>query len=125
MDEGVAPLTLTALGGALLLDFLQPLFGALDGLTDHAAIQLDLRLAGATAHADAAALALQVRPAPHQSGGEVLQPGQLDLQLALVAAGTLGEDFQNQQRAVIDRHPQVALQIALLGRAERLVEQHL
>ena len=68
-------------------------------------------------------LPLQVRPAAHQPGAEVLQPRQLDLQLALVAAGALREDLQDQQRAVVDRQLHVALEVALLRRAERLVEQ--
>ncbi len=121
----IAPLTLTALRGALALDFFQPLLGALDGVTDHAAVELDLGFAGATAHANTTALALQVRPAPHQAGGEVLQPRQFHLQLAFVAAGALGENFKNQQDAVVDRHAHVALQVALLGRAQGLVEQDL
>ncbi len=42
-----------------------------------------------------------------------------------MAARALGKDLQDQQGTVIDRHLQMALQIALLGRAERLVEQNL
>jgi hypothetical protein len=114
--EGVAALALAALGGALALDLYQPLAGALDRVLDHPAVQFDLLFAGAAAHADAAGLALQVRPAPHQAGAQVLQPGQLDLQLALVAAGALGEDLQDQQGAVVDRQAHVPLQVALLRR---------
>ena len=66
-----------------------------------------------------------MRPAAHQSGAQVLHAGQLDLQFAFMAAGPLGKDFKDQQRAVIDRHAQMALQIALLCGAERLVEQNL
>ena len=40
-----------ALGLALLLDFGQALFGALDGFANHAFVQLNLLFAGAAAHA--------------------------------------------------------------------------
>ena len=53
------------------------------------------------------------------------EPGQLHLELALMAARPLGKNFEDQQRPVIDRQLQMALKIALLGGAERLVEQHL
>ena len=123
--ERALALALAALRLALALDLGEALLGALDRFADHAAVQFDLRLAGAAAAADAALLALQVAPAAHQARAEVLQARQFDLQLALVAAGALGEDFKNQQRAVVDRQADGALQIALLHRAEGLVEQHL
>ncbi len=66
--EGVAAFALAALGGTLFLDLLQPLLGALDGLSDHAPVQLDLGFAWTTAHANAATLPLQVRPTAHQPG---------------------------------------------------------
>jgi hypothetical protein len=94
-------------------------------VADHAAVEFDLLFARAAAHAGAAGLAFQVRPAPHQPRAEVLQAGQLDLQLAFVAARALREDLQDQQGAVVDRQAEVALEVALLRRAERLVEQHL
>ena len=121
----LAPLALAALRLALALDFGQALLGALDGLANHAAVQLNLRFAGAAARAYAALLALQVAPAAHQARGQVLQAGQLHLQLALVAAGALREDVQNDQRAVIDGQPDGLFQIALLHGRERLIEQHL
>ena len=101
--EGVAPLALAPLGAALALHLGEPLARAPDGVADHAAVEFDLRLARAAARADAAALALQVGPAPHQARAEVLQPRQLDLQLALVAARALGEDLEDQEGAVVHR----------------------
>ena len=41
-----------------------------------------------------------------------------------MTAGALAEDFENQQRSVIDGQLKMALQIALLSRAQRLVKQH-
>ncbi len=121
--EGVAPFALTPLRGTLALDLVQALARALDGLGNHAPVQLDLGFAGATAHADATTLPLQVRPAAHQARLQVLQTRELDLQFALMAARALRENVQDQQRAVIDRHAQVPFQVALLRRAQRLVEQ--
>ena len=68
-------------------------------------------------------LALQVGPAAHQPRAEVLQPRQLDLQLAFVAARALGEDLEDQEGAVVDRQAELALEVALLRRAQRLVEE--
>ena len=107
--EGAAPVALLALGLMLALDLLQLLFGALDGGGDHAPVQLNLRLAGAAARADAAALALQMRPAAYQARAEVLQAREFDLQLAFVATRALGKYFQNQKSAVIDRQLQAPL----------------
>ena len=42
-----------------------------------------------------------------------------------MAAGTLRKDFQNQQRAVVDGQIQMALQVALLRRAQGLVKKNL
>jgi hypothetical protein len=80
--------------------------------------------ARAAARADAAALALQVRPAPHQSRRQVLQLGQFDLKLALVALCTRRKDVQDHRCAVGHRNTQHPLEIALLHRTEGLVEDH-
>ena len=107
---------------ALALDAFELLLDALDALADHAPVELDLRLARAAARADAAALALEVAPAPHQARRQVLQARELDLELAFVAPGALAEDLEDQHRAVGDGDAEVALEVALLRRRERLVE---
>ena len=113
--EGPSPFALAALRVPLLLDLLQPLARALDRVADHPPVQLDLLFTRAAAHARAAGLAFQVGPPAHQPRAHVLQPGELDLQLALVAARALAEDFEDEQRAVVDRQVQVPLQVALLA----------
>ena len=127
-DQG-DPKSLVALAGAALraalaLDLVEPLLHRLDALADHAAIKLDLRFTWTASIADAAALPLEVAPAPHQPGREVLQARQFDLQLAFVALCALAKNLQDQHRAVGHRHTEVPLKIALLRRRQGLIEQH-
>src|SRR5690606_3627157 len=89
---------------------------SLDAHRQHAPVELELGLAGAAAHADAAALALQVRPAAHEPRRQVLEAGQLDLQLPFVALRALREDLEDQLGAVDDRDVPALLQVALLDR---------
>jgi hypothetical protein len=88
------------------------------------AVTLELGLAR-TARPDPAAEALEVLPhAPH-ARQVVLQLSQLDLQLALCTHGVLGEDVENQLRAVDDTRLEHVLERTLLHRAELAVdEQH-
>ena len=120
--QRAALLARAALRLVLLLDLLQARLHRLDALADHAPVELDLRLARAAAQADAAGLALEVRPAPHQARGLVLQPRQLDLQLALMALSARGEDVEDQRGAVGHRHAEVLFEVALLRRRQGLVE---
>jgi hypothetical protein len=71
----------------------------------------------------AAALALEVGPAAHQARGHVLELGQLDLQLAFVRTRALGEDVEDQAGAVDDAALGELLEVALLHRRERVVDQ--
>ena len=47
-------------------------------------------------------LASEVRPATHQTRGEMLQLSQFDLHFALVALGTLREDIEDQAGSIDD-----------------------
>ena len=51
-----------------------------------------------------------------------MQAREFDLELAFMAARARCENFEDERGAVEDFDAQVPLQIALLGRAERLVE---
>ena len=57
-----------------------------------------------------------------QAGTQVLQLGQLDLELALPCLGTSGEDVQNERRPIHHPAPQPLAEVPLLGRAEVEVE---
>ena len=71
-----------AAGAAHLLEFLlQPH----DALADQAAVGLDLRLAGAAQEAEAAALALEMGPGPHQARALIVEMREFDLQRAFPA----------------------------------------
>ncbi len=86
-----------------------------------APVGLELRFAGA-AQPDAALLALEVRPAADEPRQLVLHLRELDLQLALRAARPQREDVEDQARAVDDAAFQRALEVALLGARQRVVE---
>src|SRR5690606_24148085 len=90
-------------------------------LLQQASVRLELGLARPAQADGAAALAFQVGPAADQTGRDVAQLRQFDLQFALGAARALREDVQDQARAVDDPAFQRPLQVALLDRAERVV----
>ena len=100
-------------------DLLQILLQADDAVGDQAAVGLDLRLAGATQEAEAAALPFKVGPGPHQAAALVVQMGEFHLQGAFLGAGALTEDIQDQAGAIDDLAAPGALQIALLHRGQR------
>ena len=122
--KGLAALTRTALGVALAFDLHESLFHRLDSLADHAAVEFDLRFTRTTTVTNAATLPLEVTPAAHQARRQILQPGQFNLQFAFVALSTVAKDLKNQHGAVCHRHAEVTLEVALLGCAQRLIEQH-
>ena len=94
-----------------------------DTAADQAPVGFELRFAR-TAQADAAALPLQMGPAAHQACGHVLKLRQFDLQLALVRTRPRREDVEDQAGAVDDARLERALEIALLARTQRVVEDH-
>ena len=87
----------------------------------HPAVALELRLAGA-AGADAAAEALEVLPHAAHPRQVVLELRELDLQLSLGADGVLGEDVEDQLRAIDDARREGVLERPLLGWIELVVD---
>ena len=99
-----------------------------DAVARQAAVGLDLGLAR-SAGADAAvhapgAEALEMGPEPAHAGEVVLELGQLDLELALGRVGVVGEDVEDDRRAVDHRHVERLLEVALLARLELVVAGH-
>src|SRR5207248_5301663 len=92
-------------------------------IADQPAVGFELRFAGA-AQSDAAGLPLEVSPAAHQARRQMLELGQLDLELAFGAVGALGEDVENEAHAIDHATIERALEIALLRAGERVIEDH-
>ena len=94
---------------------------------DPAPVDLDLRLTGtATADAETARrpatdLARQRLAPAAQARPQVLQLGKLDLGLALLGARVLGEDVEDQRRAVDDLDLDDLLQLPQLARRQLAV----
>ena len=105
----------------LAAQFFEPRLERLDALADQTAVGFELRFAR-TAQADTAFLALEVSPRANQPRRQILQLRELDLQLAFVAAGALREDIENEAGAIDHTPIQRLLQIALLRRRERVIE---
>ena len=95
---------------------------SVDALLHPAAVGFQLRFAFAAAHADAARLPRQVAPEPRQARQQMLELRQLDLQLAFARAGALGEDVENQRRAVQDFAVENLFEVAALRGRQFVVE---
>ncbi|MNT01939.1 hypothetical protein D3C72_1364260 [compost metagenome] len=109
--------------GALYFDFFQPLLQLFNPLLQQATIGFQLGFTRAAQTDRTTTLALQMGPATHQTGRHMAQLGQLDLQLAFMAARTLGKDVQDQTGTVDHPALQETFQIAFLTRAQRVVDQ--
>jgi succinyldiaminopimelate transaminase len=128
----LGPLPLLSPYVALLAEVLQPAAEERDPAPRDAAVALELGLTWAprpdpcSERAHAAAEAFEVLPhAPH-AREVVLQLCQLDLQLALGAPRVLGEDVEDQLRAIDNARLERVLERSLLRGLELVVdEQHL
>ena len=116
------PLAGRALQGARAAHLLQLGLQLADLVGDQPAVGLDLGFAGAAHDPEAAALALQVGPGPHQARALVGEPGQLHLQPPFPRPRPPREDLQDQAGAVDDLAVPGLLEIALLHRRERVVD---
>ena len=81
------------------MQFIEPAPQGLDSFTDQAAVSFKLGFTWA-AQADTAFLTFQMGPAANQARREVLQLGQFNLDLALVALCTLRKNVENQAGAI-------------------------
>src|ERR1039457_4447075 len=98
----------------ILLDFL-------DAAVDAAAIGFQLRLTGA-ARADAAARPGHLDAPAGQARQQIIQLREFHLQAALTRARAMGEDIQDELRAIDDAARKLLLQVALLSGRQVVVE---
>jgi len=87
----------------------------IDARTDKAAIRLQLGFPRPP-QSDSAPDSGKVAPHPFEAGKEVLQLGQLHLELGLPGSGSCGEDVQDQLRAIHHPDPEKIFQVLPLGR---------
>ena len=103
-------------------DLLELLADDVDALADQPPVGLDLRLAGAAEEAEAAALALEMGPGPHQPALLVVEMGELDLQPPFPRPRALAEDLEDQPGAVEHLGVPRRLEVALLHRRQRMID---
>ena len=92
-----------------------------DAVGDPPAVDLELLFARA-ARADPGSLLGQAEPLAAQAGQAIAQLGQLDLELALVRPGPLGEDVEDELGPVDGLDLDLVLDVPLLGGVEGVVE---
>src|SRR5207244_9984819 len=107
---------------ALLREAAQAVAQQRDPASGDPAVGLELALAR-TPRADAAAEPLEVLPHPAHPRQVVFELGELDLELALGAHCVLGEDVEDQLRAVDDARLQRILEPPLLAGFELVVDE--
>ena len=90
-------------------------------LLELAAVALELGLAGAAQTDAADALPGEVGPETGQTRQPVFELSQLDLETPLVRRRAAGENVEDQSRAIDDFDVERALEVALLGGSEIVV----
>ena len=103
------------------LDLAEVRFQAVHPPDETAPVHLELRLPRAT-RADATGLLAERRAAATQPRQSIAQEGELDLRLPLGAPRVLGEDVEDDGRAVDGRASEHLLEVAVLRRRQLVVE---
>ncbi len=113
----VAPLRLH-----LFVDALEVRAQEGDALLDDALVHFDLRFTCASVGGGSTAQTVEVRPHTGEAREHVLKPCHFDLRLGIGRLRTLGEDVEDERRAVLDRNGECFLDVAELSRREFVVE---
>ena len=100
------------------LHVLQVAFQTDDPLVDPSPVEFQLRFAGATEEPGTAALALEMRPGPHQPRTLVVQRSEVDLEAALTRSRASTENLQDQAGPVDDLAVPGLFEVALLDRRQ-------
>ena len=116
------PLARFPMQGAGLADMLQLLADDVDALAEQPPVGLDLGLAGTAEKAEAAALPLEMGPGADQPALLIDEMGELDLQAPFPRPRALAENFEDQPGAVEHLDVPRRLEIALLHRRQRMID---
>ena len=109
---------------ARALDLVQFLANLRHPIANLSPVRFDLGLARTTEEPETAALPFEVGPAAHQPSCLVIEMRQLDLKPTLGGCGALAEDFEDQSGAVDHLALELFLEIALLDRTQRAIDDH-
>jgi len=118
-----SPVAGLGLGRPVLADASEVGLQTGDPAHEPTAIHLQLRLPGSPGP-DAAGLLAENTPRVAEPREPVPKLSQLDLGLALRAAGVLGEDVKDHRRAIQRRSLQDRLEVSLLCRGEVVIKDH-
>ena len=113
----------TAPSVALPLEALEPVCDRAHARAEQTPVGLQLCFPGAAAHADTALLPFEMGPAAHQATRLVLQLRQLDFEFALETARPSRKYIQDQPATIEHAYAGQALEVALLARRQRVIEQ--
>src|SRR5438045_669791 len=111
-----------ALGGTLAAHSFELSRDAGNTILDAAAVGFQLGFTFTAAHADAAFLPGQVAPEPGQPRQQMLELGQFDLEFSFTRAGALGENIEDQGRAIENLTIENLFEVAALGGGEFIIE---
>ncbi len=112
------PLPARAMQPSRRLHLFQFILQTRDAFADQAPVGLDLGLTRTAHEAEAAALALEVSPRPHQAAALIVQMRKFDLKRALLGLGASAENFEDQPGPVENLGIPGLLEITLLDRRQ-------
>ncbi len=99
-------------------------FDAQNLVLQHAPIGFDLRFTRTTQEPAATALTLKVGPASDKTAFLIIQMRKFDLQRTFLGACSLTKNFENETRTIDDLDVPLFLQIALLNRRQRMIDDN-
>ena len=93
-------------------------------IADQPTVGLDLRFTRTAEEPETTALAFKVGPASDQSAGLIVEMGKFDLEPAFGGRGPLAENLEDQAGAIDHLGLGPLLQVTLLDRRDRRIDDH-